>query len=494
MRRSFVKSFYRNRVVYGLTLVELLVVVGVVSLLTAIILPAVKTLLTDRKSSQSAIVVKNFFEAARARAIGKNRTVAVVLERLSSRAKWDPEANNNAGAYISETATSVITLADSNFVPYNACIRLSLAEEPAPITESMLSAPVVMYPRTISNPGIPNFPTDNYVDEDAVVDSHGGSEVRAFNIQGPEAALQVLARSLVSGSEISFGNSKRRFAIVSPRTPTVHLNFLAQHRNDQTPQGIWFAVVNELAADDSGERASPPYFGFGSGGFTSFKIYSRPKPIYSEMVQLPRGMCIDLSLSGFGNDTRRIDNATSPLLRPVIDVQAGPDDHPLSDYRLRFASDWIGNGTVPLPPQLRPVYISFSPDGSLSHVWANERSGSNLTRIDATQDIFLHIGKIDQIVMKDPAFNERNKASFLALRDSGIKQNLTDTNGYVIRLSPKSGSIIASPQLNFESQAIAESAVSSTFVTPAQILNSASLGDLIEMSRRGTYSSNVTAQ
>ena len=123
--RNGLRPYFMNQR-RGLTLVELLVVLGVVSVLTAIILPSIKTVLTDRKSSQSAIIVKNFFEAARARAIGKNRTVAVVLERVSSRV--DP---SSFPSFVSATASSTVTGPDSNFVPYNACIRMSLAERTA---------------------------------------------------------------------------------------------------------------------------------------------------------------------------------------------------------------------------------------------------------------------------------------------------------------------------------------------------------------------------
>jgi prepilin-type N-terminal cleavage/methylation domain-containing protein len=466
----------------GLTLVELLVVLGVVSVLTAIVLPSIKTVLTDRKSSQTAITVKSFFEAARARAIGKNRSVSVVLERLSSR------VNPFSTPFVSETASATVTSPVDNFVPYNACIRMSLAEEPLPFTESMLPTLVTMRPRGIAVPETPNFPTDDYVDEDSVVDSHdGGAEIRAFNVQGPEAALRVLASHLIAGSEISFGDSKRKFTIVSPRTPQVHKNFIDRHPGNPPPQGIWFSIVNELAEDESGERASPPYVAFtvpSPNGVSRFKVYTRPKPIYSEMVQLPRGMCIDLSLSGFAMDTIRNDVPSSPSTQPVFD-KAGPIEHPLSDYRVRFASDWIGNGGTPTPEQLRPIYITFTADGILSHVWTNERSGPNLIRIDATQDIFLHIGKIDQIVMPiDPAIGGRNKAALDAVAASGVRQNLTDLNSYIIRLSPKTGTITASPAVGLDTQ------IGILGLKPDGL----SLGDLIELSRRGTYSSNVTSQ
>lgn len=93
----------RKRTKHGLTLVELLVVVGVVSAIAAIMLPGIKSVLTDRKSSQAAIMVKNYLEAARARAIGRNRPVAVVFERLSSQAIPNPNQNaNDPRQFISE--------------------------------------------------------------------------------------------------------------------------------------------------------------------------------------------------------------------------------------------------------------------------------------------------------------------------------------------------------------------------------------------------------
>ncbi|MFN9984236.1 MAG: prepilin-type N-terminal cleavage/methylation domain-containing protein, partial [Pirellula sp.] len=179
-------AFNRSSNRLGLTLVELLVVVGVVSVLAAVVLPSVKTVLTDRKSSQAAIVVRNFIDAARARAIGKNRSVAVVLERLSSRAQWDPTANGGSGGYVSETASGSIMSPDTNWVPYNACIRMSLAEEPMPINEAMLSAPVTITARSPGdglNPSIPN--PGGYTGQDQLIDADqiaGWPEVRIFRV------------------------------------------------------------------------------------------------------------------------------------------------------------------------------------------------------------------------------------------------------------------------------------------------------------------------
>jgi type II secretory pathway pseudopilin PulG len=461
-------NLYQRR--FALTLVELLVVIGVISVLTAIILPSVKTILTDRKSSQSAILVRNFFEAARARAIGKNRTVAVVLERVSSRSQLDPTDPFQV-KYVSQTASGSITSPDSNFVPYNACIRMSLAEEQLPVTEA--SFPFQLEIELGTSPPIPLR---------GVVLKASKKSVSDINLS------LMLSEHLIAGNEISVGNSNRRFTIVSPVAPASHH---AYYRLPSVPpvalpsdDSLWFGVMNGNVGSDD-ERALEPATNL--GGATTFKIYPKPKPIYSEMVQLPRGMCIDLSLSGFSNETLKNSTAVSPNKQRIYDPVLTPNPTPLSDYRVRFASDWIGNGTAPTPPELRPVYIAFTPDGNLSHVWANERSGANLKRIDATQDIFLHIGKIDQVVMPvdpDPAVLGRNKFAFDALNASGVKQNLSDLNSYVIRLSPKSGSITASPAVSIDTQ------IGILGLDPTAL----SLGDMIELSRRGTYSTNVTSQ
>ena len=476
----------RKRTKRGLTLVELLVVVGVVSVIAAVMLPGIKSVLTDRKSSQAAIMVKNYLEAARTRAIGRNRSVAVVFERLSSRATVD--AN---GKFISETALGgPYATPDSNFVTYNACIRMSLAEEPLPVSEAMLPAAVSFRVR-VPNDGLsPPIPTGApYDGDDSLVDMHQGvvQEARIFEVTatGNINLAWLVGEYLTNGSQISFGNSSRRFSIVTPRSPTVH--------GAAGGGTIWFSVMNEKLFDGHTERAKEPYVDLQAGMiFKQFKIYQRPKPVFSQVVQLPRGMCVDLSLSGFGKKIPGQGNMI-PEKQTVFDpagaAMAG------FDYRLRFASDWISNNAIPLEPwQLRPVYIVFSPEGQLSHVWANDRRVTgdtsyqgSLTRIDATQDVFLHVGKIDRLTMPldpDPQILGRNAYGFKGAIQLGVQNNLSDLSAYVVRLSPNSGAISASPIVNIDTQ------ISILGLN----VNDLNFGDMIELSRRGTYNSNVTAQ
>lgn len=479
----------RKRTKRGLTLVELLVVVGVASVVAAVMLPGIKSVLTDRKSSQAAIMVRNYIEAARTRAVGRNRSVAVVFERLSSRAGIGPN-----GVFVSETAlpgpARDYPTPDTNFIPYNACVRMSLAEEPLPVSEAMLPAAVTFRVRRPDDGLSPPIPTGfPYVGDDSLMDMHQGSvrESRIFEVtaSGNINLAWLVGEYLTNGSQISFGNSSRRFSIVTPRSPTVHGN--------AGGGTIWFSVMNEKLFDGHTERAKEPYVDLEPDTrFTQFKIYQRPKPVFSQVVQLPRGMCVDLSLSGFGKKMPGQGNLQAEK-QPVFDPTGSAMDG--FDYRVRFASDWIGNEPRPLEPwQLRPVYIVFSPEGQLSHVWANDRRKlgdggyqGSLTRIDATQDVFLHVGKIDRVAMPldpDPSILGRNAYGLRGAIQLGVQNNLTDLSAYVVRLSPSSGAISASPIVSIDTQ------ISILGLN----VNNLNFGDMVELSRRGTYNSNVTAQ
>ena len=461
------------------TLVELLVVLGIALLLAALILPSVKTLLADRKTSQSAIMVKNYLEAARARAIGKNRSVAVVLERISGR-PWDriedgiinmadtvtigaQQRFQSATAQNFDASTRASQSPDINFIPYNTCIKLSLAEEPLPITSK--TVPALVNIQTQSVGAVPTVAP--YSGPDSLVDADQAlfAEERTFSVTmpwGPPGSIPtgdiypMLGDYLIAGNEISFGDSSQRFTITAPRFSSAHETY----DRGNSEARIWFSIANELGATTRSEQSTRSYSTINLPTRTeiptTFRIFQKPKPIYTQTVQLPKGACIDLSLSGFASD------------------KVG-----LSDYRARFASDWVIGGASgpPTPEELRPIYLVFSPDGSFSRVYANQMMGPQSVRIDAVDDVFLHVGRIDQVTMPyNTSTLLRDKVSAITADANGTKQNLTDPSTYVLRLSPKSGAISAAPIRMF---------VPSSTDT---------LFDIIAKSRGGAFSSTVTGQ
>lgn len=460
------------------TLVELLTVLGIASLLAALILPSVKGLLADRKTSQAAILVKNYIEAARARAIGKNRSVAVVLERLSGRAAdinedgvinlLDADSTLTPPRFVSATATSFSITSrasqspDTNFLAYNSCIKLSMAEEPLPVSERSVPVPFSFIARSPSVAATPLIPAayDPLVPlTDADQTSSGINEVRVFQVTGATGtnAAAMLGEFLVAGNEVSFGKTPTRYTITSPTTRAPHDVY-----SGSNPTTIWFSVLNERGVDGLGEMSLPPYVNIQAGEtWNEFRIFQKPKTIYTQTLQLPKSTCIDLSLSGFAND------------------RSG-----LSDYRVRFASDWVISGTAgaPRPDELRPIYIVFSPNGAISRVYANHKATSSAvspqaTRIDTVDDLFLHIGRIDQVHMAyDPTTKVRSRLAVELADADGTKQNLTDTSSYVLRLSTKSGAISAAPINVFLPE------------------TTDTLFDIVGKSRLGTYNSTITGQ
>jgi prepilin-type N-terminal cleavage/methylation domain-containing protein len=474
----------------GFTLVELLVVLGIALLLAALILPTVKSLLTERKTSQAAIMLKNYLEAARARAIGKNRSVAVVLERLSGRvADLDDNGiinladavnpNYATPRFNSATAAGIAVASrttyspDTNFIPYNTCIRLSMAEEPLPVTHKTIASAVNIQTQAV----VAMLPTTDYVGGEVLADGDQAAwamlskpEERTFSVTLPYAGTipdaniaQLLGQYLVAGNEISFGESSQRFTIASPSLSQTHQNYESRDSMGR----IWFSIYNERGAIALNEQALRSYANINlpttTSTSTAFRIYQKPKPIYAQSVQLPKGSCIDLSLSGFANN------------RPGLSGPIG-----LADYRVRFASDWViaGSSGVPAPEELRPIYLVFAPDGSFSRVYANEQAGAQSIRIDAVDDVFLHIGKIDQVNMPIAAGSVRDRAGLEAAVAADVKQNLVDASSYIVRVSPKSGAITAAPlQLR-----------------PYAPGDGNTLFDIIGNSRNGTFSSTATGQ
>ena len=439
----------------GVTLIELLTVLGVVSLLALMVLPSVKSLLTDRKGTQTATLVRNFLEAARARAIGSGVPVAVVFERLSSQpadVNGDGLINDNDlltySRLVSATATDPLpagSTVDTNFLPYNACIRLSMAEQPLPVTNAMLNTatPIVARPPAswvgiYFPPAEIRQPTLTAAEVDAR---------RYFSIDGG-VSNPVLATFFVAGNEVSFNKSTTKHLIVETKP-------------DPTNNVLWFTTINSSGVMSSLEQAIPSTLPPPSlVGTTSFTIFLKPRSVNGPAIQLPKGTCVDLSLSGFSNQGNL-------ALRDLSD----PDFY--RDARWRFSSAWLyGNPAfnsnsfpppfAPSAQELRPIYIVFTPDGGLSRVYANSVGGGAIIPVETSDDFFLHIGKIDQVVV--PALS------------SSVAQNLTDPSSYVVRLSPKSGAISAAP-------------ITLGFVSPT-----ATIGDVLELSRQGTYGSQLTAQ
>jgi prepilin-type N-terminal cleavage/methylation domain-containing protein len=439
----------------GYSLVELLVVVLIISLLAAVALPTVKDVLVERKTSTAAIQVKGFFEAARARAIGRGRPVSVILERLSSRTDGSfagavPQSSTAANPVVPITA-SWSTDTSINFAQYNSCIRLTMAEVTGDI---VVEAAVFRASDDEDTSSVPSYLSD--------IDSVSESD-RVLMIANTDGRLR---DNLVVGNTLTLvaPNERRyHFVITGPQSIADHplnpANFFISVLNEGNSSGPFGsnADINVAAAAQNAivPYQSLPDVGMAGGGYintgiTELRIASRPKPIISSIVEMPRGTCIDLSLSGLSSDDSNVNSIPS----------GGPTTlNYYRDCRREFASDWVLppisalGGVAPIPTQLRPVYIEFSPSGTLSAVLCNAPQLvsvgstnpptyiSNLRRIEPHTDVCLFIGRLDQVT---PIVASADLAAAL---DAGLKTNLTDDTGYWVRISPASGGVITAPAL-----------------------------------------------
>jgi prepilin-type N-terminal cleavage/methylation domain-containing protein len=457
----------------GFTLVELLVTLAVISALAVIVLPSVKTMLSDRRGSQSAIIVKNYLEAARSRAIASGKPVAVVLERLSSR-PFDADENGRiegAEVGVSGTASTVNPGDDryTNYIPYNACIRLSMAESPMPVKSESMGLPTNV---TIGYSGMPATPvTDATVQTLTPVASFFRVGIYLQTQNGPNnpqdlASRTFIQNNLVAGNEVSFDLNPGKFVIAET-------GFTTQN-------GLQMLVLYFLSGNVTLNPTEIAINNLTPTGGSSFTLYPKPRPIAVQNVTLPRGICIDLSVSGF----------SEPRKLYHFDSSAGITPDPLAsvrDYRLRFSSAWVSPNEglpvtqlppVPQPGELRPVYIVFNPDGSFGRVFANNqaisptpaRPPATLKMIDAAEDLFLHIGRIDQV----------NVSTTVPYAGS-----LADPSNYVVRVSPRSGAVAASPIGAIRPEDL---------IAGGLLGSSPSLGDCVSLSRKRAFAQFATGQ
>lgn len=444
----------------GYTLIELLAVTVIISLLAALTLPTVKNVLTERKTSVAAIEVKAFLEAARARAIARGTPVSVIFERLGSRVSFNQETQA-----FEPVANPSPSSPNTNYDIYNSCIRMVMAEALRPIE---IEAPVTFSLDDAS--GIPPACNDN----------DGLSEPGRL-IVIPQAADARLRDFLRSGSDIDLISDNEqvyrfRITYVELRGANFFIN-ISNEGDSAHPFGSP-ADVNRIAALQNTMRP----FVFIRTGITRIRLHPTPRPVASSVKNLPKGTCIDLSLSGLAvNDPNVNPRSGTPTPQQLY-----------RDTQRQFASDWIlpplpsNNPAIPLPQDLRPIYLTFHPNGSLESVRCNGLqfpSGNgtpNLARIEPHADVLLFTGRLDQVSRGIYASDYAN------LQDQNLKSNLTDPTGYWVRISPTSGAISVAPsQTDHILEDLAEYRSSGT---------DESIEHLLEDSRELVFSSEITAQ
>jgi len=460
----------------GMSLVELLVVIVIISILAALVLPSFKNVLSERKTNVAALEVKSFLEAARARAIARGRNVSVIFERLSSRGDGlgiDGTAVTLTNPARSITAQNPATGAAAfagfsasdvfiNYSQYNTSIRMTMAETLRP-TEYEITTPVRA---DYAAGGIVTIldTTSNPLDQRMAIDLVAGNTVELLALSGESSQFQIIGPLVQpSGLQVSY-----QFRV---------LNVGSNIQPFGTIPEINLAAISQQALRRFVNISTLP------GAISGIRVYSQPKPLASVTNELPRGTCIDLSLSGLAAD--------EPL--------ANYTNSEFTNCQREFASDWImppGLNGPPTPQQLRPVTITFSPSGNIDSVVCNAPQGAsfnppsvprvfNAHRIEPNQDVFFFVGRTDQVVFPTDGA-DLNAAGLALRRQEGAKPNLLDPTGYWVRISATNGSVAAAPTQAWHVENDVNEAAAGN---PAD-----ALGEMLTESRALTFQSELSSQ
>ncbi|MDP6442477.1 MAG: type II secretion system protein [Pirellulaceae bacterium] len=289
---------------FGMTLVELLVVIGIGVILLAIVAPVFRNNVGEQKVRETTRMVQAYVAKAQATAAQTRRPVGVWLERLSN----DVTVN----------APGTLT-----------CVQMFIAETPPPYTGDLIDSTCMLrdmnYGQGIDgewgvanvdddgNGSVDDFNERGWLDSD---DGDGMPETASFN-----TAIHQSFDSLVNvGDFIRFDHRSLFFTITNKTV-------ISANEIDVTifhPNTIW-------TASPAGPVWASPPAPQSATSLLSFQIYRRPERALAEPLNLPTGACIDLSASGFGN----------------------------SGVEFSAISPAIANG---------PILIMFTPSGAVSSV------------------------------------------------------------------------------------------------------------------------------
>lgn len=337
----------------ALSLVELMVVVGIVVTLAAVTLPSLREVLKDQKITQAARQVQAYFETAKGKAMASGRPVGVLLDRLSY-----------AGP-------------NNNLITNSTCLRLSMAEVLPPYCGDIQGATAQLVVGSGTYPGYAN-------------------QARLPILTCPTAASIIS-----SGDFISFGDNPLTFMVnATPTTTTVAGNVY---------------VVLSLA--NPTEAKTELVWPLERSLDLPFRVFRKPGKSLTSGLDLPKGICIDLTASGVGPIGRNF----SP------DIIAGDPS-----WSTVAAADFKG------------IYIIFDPNGNVQRIYQGVGGGGTymLSTYVPTSTIHLLLGKTDQVL--PPTLISPFDGSTIQTGRDVATSNLMDSESLWMSINPFTGSVYSS--------------------------------------------------
>jgi prepilin-type N-terminal cleavage/methylation domain-containing protein len=321
----------------GFTLVELLIVMSIFLLISAIALPTVRTLISDQKVSQASRTIVAYLDEARSRAISEGRFVGVRIERASSASTVD-----------FRTAAGVRLRQLRGVPPYSG------EASDARVT-FVYPLPTGVFP----NPSSPDPPYDS---TDVGLEFSG--------VRNQLLTLYTDPNSVLQGDDL-YAPIKDGDLIELPGGRVFRLDFTGYTSGTDTVR-----ATIDLDSPLSGSSTFPVTHQPVDGASVPYRIHRSPVVSTSQSLTFPRGIVVDTTYSGIGIDGNQF-MPQGASANAAIDIVFGPDG------RVETTSiDAIGSRGVPDGM----IYLCIGDSDGLQPTTpfnADPRTPANLMNLDS---------------------------------------------------------------------------------------------------------------
>lgn len=268
---SFCKRNHRE-VRSGMTIVELLVVLGVLAILLGIAATAVKTGTQGKKQREAARQVNAYIAAAQAKALQVNRSAGIEIVRAMNDL-------NDDGNYTIGTDSGIA----------NASLLMYTIETPPPYAGDTVSAG--LYVETVNANSI------------VLVDDSDSSNPNPGRWQATATSALV---NTIDPVEVRLNYRGRRYIANVINLPDAGAM-------PPRPFRMEVDLISDVLTTNVHDNREVYYV----GQFIPFQIYLPPVRTSATPLQLPTDMCIDLTCSGIGNTGNQFANWAVNLFQPT---------------------------------------------------------------------------------------------------------------------------------------------------------------------------------
>lgn len=396
-----------DRARHGLTLIELLVAIVIITTLVAAVIPAMTPTTSQRRIREASRGLNTFIATQQARALTGKRLVGIGLKKLSQDTTRDTDRGVCLEVYAVEQPVPY-TGFDTNSAARVA--RLGSGVQIELVTRGMI--------------------TDQSTDR---LPPGWDPDLLPSGVIRPGDVIEIAGNRYTILTALRNGNAVSNNTVIDPVTGY----FRSFDNVSGRPAG--FTAVPQNA---TGQTVVPQHDGNGNrltaaglaGGVTpywsqptGYRIHRQPSVTSSPPYELPEGVAIDLQGSGMMDD--------APL---HIENVAGLGSGTLAKIGIRNNDDMI--------------FVMFAPDGSIGNIYYNRGgvgSASEFVAIRPTSSLALLLGRRESIPV-DTTLTFTDNPTSTELEERKSRVNWLNLDGAWVNVGYQTGSVITTEVANVD--------------------------------------------